>query len=123
MACSYTRVAGALPSGGKLSDKNRILIRALLPAKTGRPHRGGRCHRQDITDNRLAEPRVPGGGREPARRPFHRPGEFTTPQEVESRLGRCVPPLQYVFHDPPLRVEPPASPMDHLPRQPPIAVR
>jgi len=38
----------------------------LLPAKAGRPHRGGRCHRQDLTDKRLAEPRVPGGGREPA---------------------------------------------------------
>src|SRR5438105_13539670 len=114
MACSYTRVAGALPSGGKLSDKNRILIRALLPAKTGRPHRAGRCHRQNLTGKRLAEPGVPGGGREPARRPLDRPGELTTPQDVESRLGRCVSTLQLVLHHQPLRVEPPASPMDHL---------
>src|SRR5256886_13277880 len=77
---------------------------------------------QDLTGNRLAEAGVPGGGREPARRPFHRPGELTTPQDVESRLGRCVPTLQYVFHDQPVRVEPPASPMDHLAGQAPVAL-
>src|SRR2546430_8616798 len=43
---------------------------------------------QDLTGNRLAEAGVPGGSREPARRPFHRPGELTTPQDVESRLRR-----------------------------------